>query len=199
MVACADSRSYALQWLVVLPLEIVAATYTISFWNHGSVNNNAWVAVFLTLIVGINLFGVKGYGEAEFVFAIIKVAAVVGFVILGIIINIGGGPNGEYIGFKYWRDPGAFNNGFKGFCGTFVNAAFAFSDKDIAVRWIQLGEFELAAEPGADRSDLRIEHAGEAVLPDGLQALHAIDAAREHGGVVQRLPHRRSWRGDRSP
>jgi amino acid permease len=27
----------------------------------------------------INLFGVKGYGEAEFVFSIIKVAAVIGF------------------------------------------------------------------------------------------------------------------------
>ncbi|KAJ4344814.1 histidine permease [Didymosphaeria variabile] len=123
--------NYALQWLVVLPLEIVAATYTISFWNHGAINNNAWVAIFLTLIVGINLFGVKGYGEAEFVFAIIKVAAVIGFIILGIIINIGGGPNGEYIGFKYWHDPGAFHNGFKGFCGTFVNAAFAFSGTEL--------------------------------------------------------------------
>ena len=30
------------------------------------------------------MFGVKGYGEAEFVFAIIKVIAVVGFIILGI-------------------------------------------------------------------------------------------------------------------
>lgn len=74
----------------MLPLEIVAATFTINYWNHGSVNNNAWVAIFLVLIVTINLFGVKGYGEAEFVFAIIKVAAVIGFIILGIIINIGG-------------------------------------------------------------------------------------------------------------
>ncbi|KAF1949368.1 general amino-acid permease-like protein GAP1 [Byssothecium circinans] len=123
--------NYALQWLVVLPLEIVAATFTINFWNHGAVNNNAWVAIFLVLIVVINLFGVKGYGEAEFVFAIIKVAAVVGFIILGIVINIGGGPNGSYIGGKLWRDPGAFNNGFKGLCSTFVNAAFAFSGTEL--------------------------------------------------------------------
>ncbi|KAF2645932.1 general amino-acid permease-like protein GAP1 [Massarina eburnea CBS 473.64] len=123
--------NYALQWLVVLPLEIVAATFTINYWNHGSVNNNAWVAIFLVLIVVINLFGVKGYGEAEFVFAIIKVAAVVGFIILGIVINIGGGPNGSYIGGKLWRDPGAFNNGFKGLCSTFVNAAFAFSGTEL--------------------------------------------------------------------
>ena len=121
-----------MQWLVVLPLEIVAATFTINYWDQNSkVSNNAWVAIFLTLIVTINLFGVKGYGEAEFVFAIIKVAAVVGFIILGIIINIGGGPNGTFIGGKLWRDPGAFNNGFKGLCSTFVNAAFAFSGTEL--------------------------------------------------------------------
>lgn len=124
--------SYAMQWLVVLPLEIVAATFTINYWDQNNkVSNNAWVAIFLALIVTINLFGVKGYGEAEFVFAIIKVAAVVGFIILGIIINIGGGPNGAYIGGKLWRDPGAFNNGFKGLCSTFVNAAFAFSGTEL--------------------------------------------------------------------
>jgi amino acid transporter len=48
--------NYALQWLVVLPLEIVAATFTIEYWNS-NVNNNAWVAMFLTIIVVINLFG----------------------------------------------------------------------------------------------------------------------------------------------
>lgn len=70
--------NYAMQWLVVLPLEIVAASITIDYWNAG-VNNAAWVAIFLHLIIAINFFGVKGYGEAEFVFAIIKVVAVIGY------------------------------------------------------------------------------------------------------------------------
>lgn len=126
-----DSCSYAMQWLVVLPLEIVAATLTIEFWNHGAINNNAWVGIFLVLIVAINLFGVRGYGEAEFIFAIVKVTAVIGFIILGIIINLGGGPDGSYIGGKYWRTPGAFNHGFKGLCSVFVNAAFAFSGTEL--------------------------------------------------------------------
>lgn len=55
--------NYALQWLVVLPLEIVAATLTIEFWNHGKINNDAFVSIFLVLIIAINMFGVKGYGE----------------------------------------------------------------------------------------------------------------------------------------
>ncbi|KAF9886039.1 glyceraldehyde-3-phosphate dehydrogenase 1 [Aspergillus nanangensis] len=122
--------NYALQWLVVLPLEIVAASITVDYWES-DISNAAWVAIFWVLIVAINLFGVKGYGEAEFVFSLIKVVAVIGFIILGIILNCGGGPKGGYIGGRYWHDPGAFNNGFKGLCSVFVNAAFAFAGTEL--------------------------------------------------------------------
>jgi amino acid transporter len=73
--------NYALQWLVVLPLEIVAASITIEYWNS-DISPAAWVTIFWVVIVSINLFGVKGYGEAEFVFSIIKVVAVVGFMLV---------------------------------------------------------------------------------------------------------------------
>jgi len=120
--------NYAVQWLVVLPLEIVAASITIDFWTGPRVGlNAACVSIFLLLIVTINFFGVKGYGEAEFVFSIVKVTAIIGYIILGVVINIGGGPNGTYIGGKIFRDPGAFNHGFKGLCSTFVTAAFVSS------------------------------------------------------------------------
>ena len=124
-------NSYALQWLVVLPLEVVSATLTIEYWNKGRINNDAWVAIFLVLIVSINLFGVKGYGEAEFVFSIVKIVAVAGFIILGVILNVGGGPEGSYIGGKYWHEPGAFNHGFRGLCSVFVTAAFAFAGTEL--------------------------------------------------------------------
>ena len=126
--------NYALQWLVTLPLEIVAASLTISFWPNGDHTNPAvWVTIFLGAIICINLFGVRGYGEAEFVLSIVKVTAVIGFILLGIILDIGGGqdPPGSYIGAKYWHDPGAFNNGFKGLCSVFVTAAFAYSGSEL--------------------------------------------------------------------
>jgi len=123
--------NYAMQWLVVLPLEIVAASITIGYWNK-TINPDAFVTIFLVLIIAINLFGVKGYGEAEFVFSIIKVIAVIGFIILGIILDCGGGPRGGYIGTKNWHVPGApFVNGFKGLCSTFVTAAFAFAGTEL--------------------------------------------------------------------
>jgi len=74
------STSYALSWLVTLPLEIVAASITVGYWpGSRSINGAAWVTIFLVLIISINLFGVRGYGEAEFVLSIIKVTAVLGF------------------------------------------------------------------------------------------------------------------------
>lgn len=128
--------NYALQWLVVLPLELVAASITISYWKTdgtaaATVNPDAWVALFYCLILFINVFGVRGYGEAEFIFGFIKVTAVIGFIILGIVINCGGAPKGGYIGGKYWHDPGAFAHGFKGVCTVFVAAAFAFSGTEL--------------------------------------------------------------------
>ncbi|KAI9776356.1 MAG: glyceraldehyde-3-phosphate dehydrogenase 1 [Geoglossum umbratile] len=122
--------NYAMQWLVVLPLEITAATITIEFWTT-TVNKAIFVTIFWVAIVLINLFGVRGYGEAEFVFSMVKVIAVIGFIILGVILTCGGGPQGGYIGGKYWHNPGAFNHGFKGLCSVFVTAAFAFAGTEL--------------------------------------------------------------------
>ena len=73
-----NSNSYALQWIAVLPLEVIAGALTIGYWNPG-LTRAIFVTIFLLFIVVINLCGIKGYGEAEFVFAIVKVTAMVGF------------------------------------------------------------------------------------------------------------------------
>ncbi|EGV64053.1 glyceraldehyde-3-phosphate dehydrogenase 1 [Yamadazyma tenuis] len=122
--------NYAMQWLVVFPLEMVAGAIVVQYWNK-DINSAAFVAIFWTGIVAINFFGVKGYGEAEFVFSIIKVVAVIAFIFLGIILAAGGGPNHEYIGGRYYQHPGAFAHGFKGVCVNFVSAAFAFAGTEL--------------------------------------------------------------------
>lgn len=64
--------------MIVLPLEIIAASITITYWNH-SIDKAVFVTIFLAIIIAINLCGVRGYGEAEFIFAIVKVTSVIGF------------------------------------------------------------------------------------------------------------------------
>lgn len=76
----------------------------------------------------VNIFGTLGYAEEEFWSSCLKLAVVVIFIIIGIVLNCGGG-DGEYssyVGGRYWQDPGALANGFKGICAVFVTAAFSF-------------------------------------------------------------------------
>ena len=130
----ATGWNYAINWLTVLPFEITAATITISFWSGGrAVNSAVWVTVFLVALCVVQLFGVRGYGEVEFVLSITKIIACTGFIILAIIIDCGGVPTDHrgYIGAKYWHNPGAFHNGFKGFCGVFTTASFSFAGTEL--------------------------------------------------------------------
>lgn len=54
---------YAIGWLTVLPFEITAAGITISFWHE--YNIGIWIATFLSLLVIVQVFGVRGYGEGQ--------------------------------------------------------------------------------------------------------------------------------------
>jgi amino acid transporter len=121
--------NYCIQWLVSIPLSLVSASLTIEFWGS-SINPSVWVAIFFSIICAINIFGVKGYGIGESVFSVIKVTAMIGFCILGIVLVAGGGEGG-YIGGKHWRNPGSFANGFRGTCNTLVNAAFSFAGTEL--------------------------------------------------------------------
>ncbi|KXS97299.1 hypothetical protein AC578_4566 [Pseudocercospora eumusae] len=130
----ATGWDYAIGWLVILPFEITAASLTIAFWDSAkSINIGVWITVFLVALSAVQIFGIRGYGEVEFVLSIIKILACTGFIILGIIINCGGVPTDHrgYIGARYWHDPGAFRHGFKGFCSVFVTASFAFGGTEL--------------------------------------------------------------------
>ncbi|EJS43564.1 hip1p [Saccharomyces arboricola H-6] len=129
--AFAVNLNYLAQWLVLLPLELVAASITIKYWND-KINSDAWVAIFYAAIAMANMLDVKAFGETEFVLSMIKILSIIGFSILGIVLSCGGGPHGGFIGGKYWHDPGAFvghssGTKFKGLCSVFVTAAFSYS------------------------------------------------------------------------
>jgi amino acid transporter len=126
--------NYVFQWAAVLPLELTVCGITISYWNS-EITTAAWISLFLGVIIVINLFGALGYAEEEFWASCFKLAATVVFMIIAFVLVLGGGPKdgryNEYWGARYWYDPGAFKNGFKGFCSVFVTAAFSFSGTEL--------------------------------------------------------------------
>ncbi|BGP07290.1 Amino-acid permease inda1 [Rhodotorula toruloides] len=126
--------NYFAQWAVVLPLEITAAGITVQYWPAAAnVPIAAWITVFWVAIIIVNIFGTLGYAEEEFWSSCLKLAVVVIFIIIGIVLNCGGGsgPYSEYVGGRYWREPGALANGFKGICAVFVTAAFSFAGTEL--------------------------------------------------------------------
>lgn len=114
--------SYCIQWICVISLELVTFSMTIKFWNT-DINANVWVTICFIVVVAVNFCGSKGYSEAEFYMNGCKVLMLVGFILFGIIINTGGGPQG-FVGGRYYHDPGAVTS-FKGIAGTTITAAFS--------------------------------------------------------------------------
>ena len=52
-----------------------------------------FITVFLVLIVCINYFGIRFFGEFEFWLSSIKVIVIVGLIILSLVLALGGGPD----------------------------------------------------------------------------------------------------------
>ncbi|KKK13456.1 hypothetical protein ARAM_006671 [Aspergillus rambellii] len=112
--------TYWFKYIIVTPNQLTAGALVIQFWLPADkVNPGVWITVFLVLIVSINYFGV---------------VVIIGLILLSFILMLGGGPDHDRKGFRYWRDPGAFNTyiddgaagRFYAFWSTMVSATFAY-------------------------------------------------------------------------
>ncbi|KAF7363396.1 AA-permease domain-containing protein [Mycena sanguinolenta] len=98
--------NYLLKYLIVTPNNINAAGVVIFFWAGGrKVPTEAWMVIFIVFIASVNLLGVRVFGEMEFWFSSIKVISLIGLLLMGIIIDLGGNPRHDRIGFRYWKHP----------------------------------------------------------------------------------------------
>ncbi|KAF5024688.1 hypothetical protein F66182_3258 [Fusarium sp. NRRL 66182] len=145
--------NYVAQWATVLPLELTICAVCIQYWNE-ELSPGIFIAIFLVAIIIINIFGGIGYAEEEFWSSCLKLGATVVFMIISLVLVCGGGPsNGrydEYWGARLWHeDPGAFKNGFKGFCSVFVTAAFSFAGTELVGLAAAESENPTKALPGA--------------------------------------------------
>ena len=88
---------------------MTAAALIIQYWvDRDRVNPGVFIAVFWIAIVCINYFGIRFFGEFEFWLSTIKVIVIVGVIILSLVLMLGGGPDHDRKGFRYWSNPGAF-------------------------------------------------------------------------------------------
>lgn len=78
--------NYVMQWAAVLPFELVVAAMTVQYWRQ-DVSPAVWVTLFLVLIIAINIFGVLGFAEEEFWSSVLKLAAIITFMIIGLVLG----------------------------------------------------------------------------------------------------------------
>lgn len=100
---------YLIKYLLIPANQLVAGSLVMTYWvSTDTVNSGVWIAIFLVIIVVINILGVRFFGEIEFWLSCLKVLTCLGLIIVLLVITLGGGPTHDRIGFRYWKNPGAF-------------------------------------------------------------------------------------------
>lgn len=118
-------------WVLVIPLEANAAATILHAWFP---DIGIWVftLVITLLLTATNLFSVKNYGEFEFWFALIKVVAIIAFVVLGIAAIFGLLPTTEVSGVSHLFDTGGFMpNGMGAVLAAMLTTMFSFMGTEI--------------------------------------------------------------------
>ncbi|WP_144790896.1 amino acid permease [Kocuria palustris] len=135
--AVSPAAGFAVGWLWWVQLIIViaaeataAAQILVSAWPVAP----QWLLalIFMILFTAINLFGVGQFGEFEFWFSLLKVAAVVVFLVIGGLFVLGLLPTAEAPGLSNLTAHGGFMpNGIAGVAAGLLIVAFAFGGIEI--------------------------------------------------------------------
>ncbi|CAH0165743.1 Lysine-specific permease [Peribacillus frigoritolerans] len=131
--------NYWFNWAVTLAVEIAAAAIIMKFWLP-DVPSLIWSALFLGIVFTLNALSIKSYGESEYWFALIKVVAIIFFIIIG-LLTILGVFGGKVIGFEnFTMDEAPFKGGFLSIISIFLIAGFSFQGTELV--GIAAGESE---------------------------------------------------------
>ncbi|MGF2531155.1 amino acid permease, partial [Ralstonia pseudosolanacearum] len=127
-----EGFGFALGWnywfalAVSVAVELAAAQLVMKYWFPG-VSGMVWSAAFLLLMFVLNAFSVRGFGEAEYWFSMIKVVTIVVFLLIGLAMIFGimkGGPQSGWHNFTVGDAP--FVGGLPAMIGVAMIAGFSF-------------------------------------------------------------------------
>ncbi|MED1488512.1 amino acid permease [Bacillus smithii] len=122
--------NYWYNWAITIAAELSAVTMIMKFWFPHS-PSLLWSGLFLLIMFILNYLAVRGFGEAEYWFSLIKVVTVVVFIVMGTLM-IFGIIGGEAVGFKNFTIGDApFHGGFMAMLGIFMAAGFSFQGTEL--------------------------------------------------------------------
>ncbi|MBE6483167.1 MAG: amino acid permease [Actinomycetaceae bacterium] len=121
--------NYWFNYVAVSMVELSVVGVYINYW-FPSVPRGVTAALVLLIITFVNLVGVRAFGEFEFWFALIKVVAIIGMIVLGIVVVIMGTNPGAGLptpSFAHlWNEGGFFPHGVSGMAKSLTVVMFSF-------------------------------------------------------------------------
>ncbi|SAK84516.1 aromatic amino acid transport protein [Caballeronia hypogeia] len=117
-------------YILVSMAELSAIGIYMQYWWPGL---PTWVSALACFVIvnAINLTSVKSYGETEFWFAIVKVAAIVGMIVFGGFLLASGKAGPEASVANLWRLGGFFPNGVSGLVMSMAVIMFSFGGLEL--------------------------------------------------------------------
>ena len=123
--------NYWYNWAITVAFELVAVQFIMKFW-FPDLPGFYWSALFLAVVFGINALTVKGFGESEFFFSLIKVLAIIIFIVIGMIMIIKIMLTPNVSAFSNWTVGEApFVGGFSALIGVAMIAGFSFQGTEM--------------------------------------------------------------------
>lgn len=134
---------YWINWTVCIAANFTASAIVMALW-FPDVSIWIWCVVFSILVALLNVISVRIYGETEFWFAGIKIAAIIAFILAGVGLMFGVVGNEGAIGFKNFSTGGdLFPNGYWALFLTMITVVYSFQGSELV--GIAAGECE---DPG---------------------------------------------------
>ena len=117
--------NYWVMYILVSMAELSALGIYVQYWFP---HIPTWVSAlaFFVLVNSLSLLNVKAFGELEFWFSIIKVAAVVGMIVFGLYLLTSGTAGPQAGVANLWQHGGFFPNGFAGLALSMAVIMFSF-------------------------------------------------------------------------
>ena len=123
--------NYWYNWAVTIAVELAAASIVMKFWLP-EVPGVLWSGIFLALMFALNAISVKGFGESEYWFALIKVVTVIVFIITGVYMIFGLMHGQEAVGLTNFTSGDApFVGGLQAMVGVAMIAGFSFQGTEL--------------------------------------------------------------------
>ncbi|MFL4474936.1 amino acid permease [Paeniglutamicibacter sp. MACA_103] len=122
--------NYWFNWAITVAAELVAAGIIMDFWLPG-VPGWIWAGIFLVVLTGLNALSARSFGESEFWLSLVKVSAVVLFLIAGVLMIVGiFGENS--LGLSNWQNrEDVFHGGWVSIISVFMIAGFSFQGTEL--------------------------------------------------------------------